>query len=267
MGQGSVATIPQGLDAAIILREVSKTFGDGNSVTEALSSINLSIMPGEFFSVVGPSGCGKTTMLRLVAGLVEPSVGEVLVRGRPAQTARLNREYGMVFQQPVLLDWRTAIGNVMLPLEIIGSRLSERRNQAFQALELVGLSGFEHRYPWQLSGGMQQRVAIARALVLRPSLLLMDEPFGALDALTREALQAELTNLWNDLDATVMFITHSIPEAVFLSDRVAVMSSRPGRIQDIIEIPLARPRTNETRTIYEFFDLVQKVRACLETGL
>lgn len=251
---------------AIILQGVSKSFEAEANEIHAVDKIDLIINSGEFFTFVGPSGCGKTTLLRLIGGLVSPTTGTILVNSRPAQEARSDRQYGMVFQQPVLLDWRTTLSNVALPLEIMGVASPEREARSRDALALVGLSSFESRYPWQLSGGMQQRVAIARALVYHPTLLLMDEPFGALDAITRDALQVELSSLLDRTSATVVFITHSIPEAVFLSDRVAVMTPRPGKILEVVDVQLPRPRVKDTRGTRLFFDLVQGVRGLLEEG-
>lgn len=205
-------------------------------------------------------------MLRTIADLVPPSSGEVVVNGKSAHQARLNREYGMVFQAPVLFEWRTVLHNVELPLEIMGVPKKEREQRAREMLKLVELQGFERHYPWQLSGGMQQRVAIARALAFRPQLLLMDEPFGALDELTRERMNAELLRIWHETKTTVVFVTHSIPEAVFLSTRVVVMSARPGRITAIIPIDLPYPRDVETRESPRFFELVTEVREALRRG-
>ncbi len=253
--------------AVVSLNNVNKVFGGGNRPqTIALKEINLEIQPREFVSLIGPSGCGKSTLLRTIGDLIPPSTGEVLVNGKPAHTARLNREYGMVFQAPVLFEWRTVLSNVELPLEIMRVPKPERTQRAREMLRLVELSGFERHYPWQLSGGMQQRVAIARALSFRPQLLLMDEPFGALDEITRERMNAELLRIWHETQTTVVFVTHSIPEAVFLSTRVVVMSARPGRITDIIEIDLPYPRTFETREMPRFFDLVTEVREALRKG-
>ncbi|HVA86179.1 MAG TPA: ABC transporter ATP-binding protein, partial [Candidatus Saccharimonadales bacterium] len=211
-------------------------------------------------SLIGPSGCGKSTLLRLIGDLTRPSSGEIRVNGKPARQARLDRDYGMVFQAPVLMDWRTVLRNVELPLEIMGFPRSERDRRAAALLDLVELREFAARYPWQLSGGMQQRVAIARALAFDPKLLLMDEPFGALDEMTRERMNLELMNIWRRLGTTIVFVTHSIPEAVFLSSRVAVMSARPGRISATVDIDLPQPRTAETRELARYFALVTRVR-------
>jgi NitT/TauT family transport system ATP-binding protein len=241
----------------VSLRGVSMVF-DG--AVRALQNVDLDVQPGEFVSLIGPSGCGKSTLLRLIGDLLAPTAGRISVNGKTPRQARLSREYGIVFQQPVLYDWRTVAQNVQLPLEVMRLPTAERRARADGLLRLVGLAEFAERYPWQLSGGMQQRVSIARALSIRPSLLLMDEPFGALDEMTRERLNRELLSLWSETGTTILFVTHSIAEAVFLSDRVVVMSPRPGRVEAIIPIDLARPREAETREAERFFDLVAAVR-------
>jgi NitT/TauT family transport system ATP-binding protein len=229
----------------------------------ALQDIDLEIERGEFVSLIGPSGCGKSTLLRIVGDIVEPSGGEVIVNGKPARRARLDRDYGIVFQAPVLYDWRTVAKNISLPLELLGWSRARRRERVREMLELVELTGFEAHRPWQLSGGMQQRVSIARALSLSPALLLMDEPFGALDEMTRERLNMELLRIWQETGSTVVFVTHSISEAVFLSTRTVVMSPRPGRIQAVVPIDLPQPRTYETREQPRFFELVTQVRELL----
>jgi NitT/TauT family transport system ATP-binding protein len=229
----------------------------------ALKDIDLTIQPGEFTSLIGPSGCGKSTLLRIVGDLIRPTAGKVEVNGKAAHRARLNREYGMVFQAPVLFDWRTVEGNVRLPLELMGMDRRQRDERVNQMIELVELGGFKRHYPRQLSGGMQQRVAIARALALEPSLLLMDEPFGALDEMTRERLNAEVLRIWAQTKTTVIFVTHSVPEAVFLSTRVVVMSPRPGRITNLIDIDLGQPRNEQTRESDRYFELVTQVRESL----
>jgi NitT/TauT family transport system ATP-binding protein len=240
---------------------VNKTFGaQGASQTVALQDINLEIEQGEFISLIGPSGCGKSTLLRIIGDLISPTTGLVLVNGKPAPQARVDRDYGIVFQAPVLFDWRNVEKNVQLPLEIMGKPPAERASRANQMLELVELTGFQKHYPYQLSGGMQQRVSIARALSFNPQLLLMDEPFGALDEITRERLNAELLAIWSRTKTTIVFVTHSIPEAVFLSTRVVVMSARPGRITQIIPIDLAQPRDIETREQPRYYELVTQVR-------
>lgn len=255
------------MQPVVSLKNVNKVFGNPDRPTTiALKDINLEILPGEFISLIGPSGCGKSTLLRTIGDLIEASSGEVIVNGKTAHQARVNREYGMVFQAPVLFEWRTVLKNVELPLEVMGVPKSERTARARQMLELVELRNFERHYPWQLSGGMQQRVAIARALAFRPGLLLMDEPFGALDEITRERMNAELLRIWQETQTTVVFVTHSIPEAVFLSTRVVVMSARPGRITEIIPIDLPYPRNIETREHPQFFALITTVREALRKG-
>ncbi len=245
---------------------VSKRFGGTAGAVDALSGIDLRIERGDFVSLIGPSGCGKSTLLRIVGDLIAPTTGTVTVNGKTAARARLDRDYGMVFQVPVLFDWRTVQKNVELPLEIIGSPKSERAAKATAMLALVELSAFANHRPWQLSGGMQQRVAIARALALDPAILLMDEPFGALDEMTRERMNLELLRIWERTGTTVIFVTHSIPEAVFLSTRVAVMSARPGRITHIVDIDLPRERNVETREVERYFELVTEVREALRAG-
>ena len=252
---------PVALDGSIIsVRGVSKSFGRGAGTTDALRDVSMSVAPREFVSIIGPSGCGKSTLLRIVGDLIEPTSGTVTVKGKPPRQARLDRDYGIVFQTPVLYEWRTVLRNVELPLEVMGRPRGEWAPRATDMLSLVGLAAFHHHYPWQLSGGMQQRVAIARALVFNPSILLMDEPFGALDELTRERLNLELLNIWSKTSATVLFITHSISEAVFLSNRVMVMGPRPGRIERTVTVNLPRPRTAQTRAMPRFFELVTQVR-------
>jgi NitT/TauT family transport system ATP-binding protein len=248
------------------LAGVSKRFGGTAGAVDALSGIDLRIDRGDFVSLIGPSGCGKSTLLRIVGDLIAPTTGNVTVNGKPAARARLDRDYGMVFQVPVLFDWRTVQKNVELPLEVIGSPKSERVAKASAMLALVELSAFAGHRPWQLSGGMQQRVAIARALALDPAILLMDEPFGALDEMTRERMNLELLRIWERTGTTIIFVTHSIPEAVFLSTRVAVMSARPGRITHLIDIDLPRERNVETREMERYFELVTEVREALRAG-
>ena len=244
---------------------VSKTFGTGTGAVTALEGIDLTIAAGEFVSLIGPSGCGKSTLLRLIGDLTVPTAGTVLVNGKPARRGRLDRDYGMVFQAPVLMDWRTIQANIELPLEIMGYSKEDRTRRSTALLRLVELEGFGARHPWQLSGGMQQRVAIARALAFDPKLLLMDEPFGALDEMTRERMNLELMGIWTRTKTTVVFVTHSIPEAVFLSTRVVVMSARPGRISKVIEIDLPQPRTADTRETERYFELVTEVREALRS--
>jgi NitT/TauT family transport system ATP-binding protein len=246
---------------------VDKTFSRGGRVvTKALEGIDLDVRQGEFISLIGPSGCGKSTLLRIVGDLTAPSSGTVTVNGKTAQQARRDRDYGMVFQAPVLFDWRTVEDNVKLPLEILGWDGPRRTARAREMLELVELGEFIHHHPFQLSGGMQQRVAIARALAFAPAILLMDEPFGALDEMTRERMNSEVLRIWQQTGTTILFVTHSIPEAVFLSSRVVVMSARPGRITKIVDVDLARPRSDETRESPRYFELVTAVREALRTG-
>ena len=262
-GSSSGASSSASPKPVVEITGAGKTFGSGPSSVLALDSIDLTIGQGEFVSLIGPSGCGKSTLLRLIGDLTAPSTGDVRVNGKPARQARLDRDYGMVFQAPVLMDWRTVERNVQLPLEIMGFSRDERARRTDALLDLVELREFARKYPWQLSGGMQQRVAIARALAFDPRLLLMDEPFGALDEMTRERMNLELMSLWRGLGTTIVFVTHSIPEAVFLSTRVAVMSPRPGRIAKIVDIDLAQPRTVETRDQERYFQLVTVVREAL----
>ncbi|MGH8959142.1 MAG: ABC transporter ATP-binding protein [Acidimicrobiia bacterium] len=246
------------------LRGVDKVFpGRKGSSTVALKGIDLEISSGEFVSLLGPSGCGKSTLLRIVGDLLEPSAGSVIVNGKSPAAARHDREYGMVFQQATLLEWRRVLQNVALPLEITGMAEPQKTERAREMLKLVELTEFADHYPFELSGGMQQRVAIARALTLRPSLLLMDEPFGALDEMTRERMQMELMRIWQETQTTVLFVTHSIPEAVFLSTRVVVMSPRPGRVAGIVDIDLPQPRVFETREETKYFDKLVEVREVL----
>jgi NitT/TauT family transport system ATP-binding protein len=250
----------------VAIHGVRKEFTVDGRTTTALDGIDLVIRPGEFISLIGPSGCGKSTLLRLIGDLTSPTDGGIEVNGKPARRARTDRDYGMVFQAPVLFDWRTIEGNVELPLEIVGVDAAERHRRAREMIELVELADFGHHHPWQLSGGMQQRAAIARALVIQPKLLLMDEPFGALDEMTRERMNSELLRIWERTGTTVVFVTHSIPEAVFLSSRVVVMSARPGRITDLIEVDLPRPRDEATRELDRYFERVTEVREALKRG-
>ncbi|MFL5980589.1 MAG: ABC transporter ATP-binding protein [Gaiellaceae bacterium] len=247
--------------AVVSLRDLSKVFPRGG--VTALQGIELEVARGEFVSLIGPSGCGKSTLLRIVGDIVEPSSGEVVVNGKSARRARLDRDYGIVFQAPVLYDWRTVSKNISLPLEMLGWNRTRRAERVREMVDLVELTGFESHHPWQLSGGMQQRVSIARALSFSPALLLMDEPFGALDEMTRERLNLELLQIWSETGSTVVFVTHSITEAVFLSTRVVVMSARPGRITSIVPIDLPQPRTFQTREEPRFFELVTQVRELL----
>ena len=253
--------------SVVQISDVTKTFDvPGRGTMTALSGIDLQIRQGEFVSLIGPSGCGKSTLLRLIGDLTSPSTGTVTVNGKLAHQARLDRDYGIVFQAPVLFDWRNVEENVRLPLELIGTERAAREARVAEMLELVELTEFRRHHPYQLSGGMQQRVAIARALAFEPALLLMDEPFGALDEMTRERMNSEVLRVWAQTGITVVFVTHSIPEAVFLSSRVAVMSARPGRITKLVDIDLERPRTVETRENRRYFELVTAVREALRGG-
>ena len=246
----------------VTVEGVSKRFGE----TTALQGIDLTTEEREFVSLIGPSGCGKSTLLRIIGDLIQPSSGNVVVNGKPARKARIDRDYGIVFQDPVLYDWRTVAKNIALPLELADWDRRRRRERVREMMELVELGDFGNHYPWQLSGGMQQRVSIARALSFDPSLLLMDEPFGALDEMTRERLNLELLRIWDQSGSTIVFVTHSIAEAVFLSTRVVVMSPRPGRITEIIPIDLPQPRAATTREDPRFFELVTRVREALHLG-
>lgn len=248
----------------VSLSNVNMRFAtSGGGETIALKNINLAIEPGEFISLIGPSGCGKSTLLRLVGDLITATSGDVLVNGKSARQARIDQDYGIVFQAPVLFEWRTILNNVILPLELRGVGKEQRLRRANELLALVELNGFEQHYPWQLSGGMQQRAAIARALAEQPKLLLMDEPFGALDEMTRERMNAELHKIWLETKTTVIFVTHSISEAVFLSTRVLVMSARPGEIIQEIPIDLTLPRGIHTREDERTFHLETEVREWL----
>ena len=257
------ATIPS---AIVEAQGLSLVYPTADKPVFALSDVSLTIGRGDFVSLIGPSGCGKTTLLRVIADLERPTGGTVAVAGMTPEQARLKRLYGYVFQAPALYPWRTVERNVMLPLEIMGLPRAERQARAQEQLENVGLTGFERKFPWQLSGGMQQRVSIARALALQPDLLLMDEPFGALDEITRDHLNLQLTRLWRRTGKTCVFVTHSIAEAVFLSTRIVVMSPRPGRILDVIDCDLPRERTLDLRESPEFAAIAHRVREGLKEG-
>lgn len=256
----------QNINSVVNIKGLSLTFETNDGPVHALSDIDLTINQGDFVSFIGPSGCGKTTLLRAVADLEQPTGGELLVNGVSARDARLNRDYGYVFQAPALYPWRTIAGNISLPLEVMGIPKSERQDRIARNMELVNLSGFDKKYPWQLSGGMQQRASIARALSFDPELLLMDEPFGALDEIVRDHLNEQLLRLWDKTDKTVLFVTHSIPEAVFLSSKIVVMSPRPGRIYDVIDCNLPRDRGLDIRETPEFLEIAHRVREGLKEG-
>ncbi len=256
----------QNESSVVEIKGLSLTFETNDGPVHALSDIDLSINRGEFVSFIGPSGCGKTTLLRAVADLEQPTGGKLEVNGVSAEQARLNRDYGYVFQAPALYPWRTIAGNISLPLEVMGIAKSERQDRIAKNLELVNLSGFEKKFPWQLSGGMQQRASIARALSFDPELLLMDEPFGALDEIVRDHLNEQLLRLWDKTNKTVLFVTHSIPEAVFLSSKIVVMSPRPGRIYDVIDCNLPRDRGLDIRETPEFLEIAHRVREGLKEG-
>ena len=248
------------------ISDVSLTFPTDDGAVQALSGVSLDIAKGEFVSFIGPSGCGKTTLLRAIADLEAPTSGAIRVNGLSPAQARAARAYGYVFQAPALYPWRTVGGNIALPLEIMGIDRKERRKRVERGLELVNLKGFGAKFPWQLSGGMQQRASIARALSFDPELLLMDEPFGALDEIVRDMLNQQLLELWAKTSKTVLFVTHSIPEAVFLSTRIVVMSPRPGRIQQVIDCPFPRERALELRETPEFLAVAHRVREGLRAG-
>ncbi|WP_413206096.1 ABC transporter ATP-binding protein [Rhodospirillum sp. A1_3_36] len=250
----------------IDIRHLNLTFNAGDHPVHALSDVSLKIAPGEFVSLIGPSGCGKTTLLRVIADLEQPTGGDLTVEGMSAEQARRKRRYGYVFQAPGLYPWRTVERNVSLPLELFGAGKAERKRITEEQLALVGLTGFEKKFPWQLSGGMQQRASIARALTFAPDILLMDEPFGALDEITRDHLNLQLTRLWNQTGKTCVFVTHSIAEAVFLSTKIVVMSPRPGRILEVIDCDLPRDRTLDMRESAEFQEIAAKVRVGLAEG-
>lgn len=245
---------------------LAKTFETPQGPTPALLPLDLSIKEGEFISLIGPSGCGKSTLLRLVGDLIAPSAGQLWINGKTPHQARLDRDYGMVFQSAALLEWRSVLKNVELPLELSGTEKEARQATALKMLGLVQLAEFTHHFPGQLSGGMQQRVAIARALSLQPSLLLMDEPFGALDEMTRELMQTELLRIWQETHTTVIFVTHSIPEAVYLSSRVVVLTPRPGQVEEIIPIDIPHPRSEPVRQSEPYFHLITRVRTALRSS-
>lgn len=245
------------------LENVSMVYpGQGGENIAALKNVNLNIREGEFISLLGPSGCGKTTLLRLIADLLQPTSGRIAVSGLSPREARKTRQYGMVFQSPVLYEWRTIRENICLPLEIMKKNRNERNEIADEMLEMVGLKKFADCYPFQLSGGMQQRVGIARALAINPEILLMDEPFSALDEFTRNKLQEDLLRIWSNTNKTVIFVTHNISEAIFLSDRVCVLTPHPGILSSVVDIDLPRPRLDEVRDTPEFAALLTQIRKC-----
>ena len=248
----------------IMLRDIGMAYqNDGKDVT-ALTGVSMDIKKGEFVSLVGPSGCGKTTLLRIIADLITPTSGEIKIAGETPREARLKQRYGIVFQNAVLYEWRTVKKNIMLPLEIMHIPRKEQEDRAMKMLELVGLTEFADHYPSQLSGGMQQRVGIARALAIQPEILLMDEPFSALDEFTREKLHEDLLRIWRRTNKTIVFVTHNISESVFLSDKVCVLSPHPGRLSALVDIDLPRPRTMELKNTPHFTELVAKVRNSFE---
>ena len=262
-----MSAINPSASAAVVVERTTMVFNEGRSnQVDALADIDLIVAPRDFVALIGPSGCGKSTLLRLIANLIEPTSGTVLVNGKSARQSRLDQDYGMAFQQSGLFEWRTVRKNIELPLELKGWGKSQRRERADEMLRLVQLAEFGDHLPWQLSGGMQQRVAIARALAAHPPLLLMDEPFGALDEMTREHMQAELLRICDAADTTVVFVTHSIPEAVYLANRVVVMSARPGRITDEIDVDLGRERDEDTREDDAFYKKITEVREALRSG-
>lgn len=257
--------MPNITNTEIMLRDIGMVYrtNDGRDVT-ALTGVTLDIKKGEFVSLVGPSGCGKTTLLRIIADLLQPTSGDIKIADETPREARLKRRYGIVFQNAVLYEWRTVKKNIMMPLEIMHVPLKEREERAMKMLELVGLTEFANHYPNQLSGGMQQRVGIARALAIQPEILLMDEPFSALDEFTREKLHIDLLKIWRKTNKTIIFVTHNIQESVFLSDKVCVLSPHPGRLSAVVDITLPRPRTMEMKSTPEFTELVAKVRNSFE---
>jgi NitT/TauT family transport system ATP-binding protein len=261
-----MSTEPASKRLVVEANAISLRFETADGPVDALSNVSLQIAEGEFVSFIGPSGCGKTTMLRVIADLQQPTSGSLSVNGMTAENARLARSYGYVFQAPALFPWRTIEKNLKLPLEIMGFSESEQKIRAERYLSMVNLKGFERKFPWQLSGGMQQRVSIARALSFDPAMLLMDEPFGALDEIVRDHLNEQLLQLWKSTEKTVLFVTHSIPEAVFLSTKIVVMSPRPGRIIDVIDCNFPADRSLEIRETPEFLKIAQRVRNGLRAG-
>ena len=260
------SSIKSAESSIIDISNLCLTFETQTEPVHALSDINMKVNSGDFVSLIGPSGCGKTTLLRVIADLEKPTSGTINVEGKSPNQARLDRAYGYVFQTPALLPWRNIESNIHLPLEISGYSKAEQKKLSQKYLSLVSLTGFEKKYPWQLSGGMQQRVSIARALSFSPDMLLMDEPFGALDEITRDRLNEELLRLWEQTQKTVVFVTHSIPEAVFLSSKIVVMSARPGKIIDVIDTNFPKDRNLDIRESKEFLKVSQLVREGLKEG-
>ena len=259
-------SLQQKAPTAIEVEALTLTFAARDGAVQALANVDLRVERGEFIALIGPSGCGKTTLLRAVADLETPTSGIIRVNGMSPAEARLKRAYGYVFQAPALYPWRSVAGNLALPLEIMGFSKAERQTRVERGLELVGLSGFGGKFPWQLSGGMQQRASIARALSFDPELLLMDEPFGALDEIVRDKLNEQLLRLWDKTGKTVMFVTHSIPEAVFLATRIVVMSPRPGQVHDIVACDFPRDRNLDIRETPGFLEVANRVRRGLREG-
>jgi NitT/TauT family transport system ATP-binding protein len=266
--QGGLRIVAPAAEAAarevIAVRRLSKRYGSRADGILALDDIDFSVPDREFLSIVGPSGCGKSTLLKILAGLLHATEGEAWLNDTPIDGPR--RDIGVVFQSPVLFPWRSVLGNVLLPADVQRLGRAEMTKRAYDLLKLVGLDGFEHRYPWELSGGMQQRVALVRALIHDPALLLMDEPFGALDAMTREAMNVELQRIWMERRKTVVFITHSTAEAVFLGDRVLVMTARPGKVGDLFPVELPRPRSLDVMNTEKFGGYVRRIRGVLNAG-
>lgn len=265
MGSSETITAEDAQDLAISIRNITKVYGDGAEAVTALRNIDLDIQQGEFVSLVGPSGCGKSTLLHLTGGILSPTEGTITFNGVDVQSAEHeNSSVGLVFQHPILLEWRTVLQNILLPVQIMvgnGSMdgsVDDYRDEANRLIELVGLGGFADAYPNELSGGMQQRVSICQSILYDPSLLLMDEPFGSLDALTKKQLNEEFLDLWGQEEMTIVFVTHDLEEAVFMSDRIAVMSARPGEIIDVIDVGIDRPRTEDTRTTTEYHEYVSE---------
>lgn len=258
------ATLENPAFNALEIRHLNLTYGNDDGAVHALFDVSLDVKPGEFISLIGPSGCGKTTLLRVIADLEKPRAGHIQVNGKTPEKARLDRDYGYVFQAPGLFPWRTVLSNVALPLEVFNIDKKTRLEAARRQLDMVQLAQFERKYPWQLSGGMQQRVSLARALSFDPEFLLMDEPFGALDEIVRDHLNDHLLQLWRNTRKTIIFVTHSIAEAAYLSSRIVVMSPRPGRISQIIESPLPPQRDASIRETEAFFHLTQTIRQSLQ---